>query len=193
MTRVLAEFRQLWGDIDALRWLVVKRLEFDPERVARRSRETTTHYKWLLASDRSQGSKIWFHEFKPACERRPGYASTIHNHRYPFASVALRGGYTNLRFDVCFEESSLRVHRCDLVQRECILEGSRYRMEPDEYHCVDDIADGTQTLVLELPAINPVSYSVDRFGDRVTEHVPLEVRINDLLHPRSLLLSPRPT
>jgi hypothetical protein len=189
MTTSLAEFHRYWNDTEALRWLVAAQIKLDPQRVASQSRETTTHFKWLLACDRARGSKVWLHEFKPPCERRPGYASTVHNHRYPFAAVALSGGYTNKRYRVAYEQRSLRVISCDLVHSDELLAGSAYTMQPDEYHSVDDIEDGTTTLVLEHAAVAAVSYSLEleQRGDRMTKHVPLEVRVKDLLHMQTVL------
>jgi hypothetical protein len=187
MTAGLAEFHRLWGDLDALRWLVVERIEQDVQRVARRSRETTTHYKWLLAWDRPQGMKIWLHEFKPASERRPGYAATVHNHRYPFTAIALSGGYTNVQYDIVFDAESLRVDRCDVVGSQDLTSGQTYSMEPDGYHYVDEIEDGTKTLIMEFPAVASASYSFDQRGDRMTEHLALDARLRNLLRPQALL------
>jgi hypothetical protein len=183
MTTSLAEFHRYWDDTEALKWLVAAQIMLDPQRVASQSRETTTHFKWLLACDRSHRRKIWLHEFKPACERRPGYASTVHNHRYPFTVVTLSGGYTNKRYRVAYEETSLRVTSCDVVRSEELLQGSTYSMQPDEYHSVDDIEDGTQTLIMEQAAVTTASYSLEleQRGDRMTKHVPLEVRVRSLL------------
>jgi hypothetical protein len=177
----LAEFRRHWHDPDALRRLVAKCIRLDPERVARESRETTTHFKWLVATDGMLGGKVWLHEYKLGYERRPGYASTVHNHRYPFTAVALNGGYTNKLYRVAFERSSLRVVTCDIVDSERLVEGSTYSMQPEEYHCVDDIEDGTQTLIVEHPPERTVSFSLDQRRERMTEHVPLEVRVRNLL------------
>jgi hypothetical protein len=193
MTRTLAEFRQRWSDIDALRWLVARRLELDALKVARRSHETTTHYKWLLAADGGDGARVWLHEFKPARERRPGYASTVHNHRYTFTMIALTGGYTNLRFDVRLDPESLRVDRCDVRTRENIAEGSSYSLQPDEFHCLNDIEDGTQTLVMQEAPAHAVSFSIDESSDHATEHLPLEVRIRVLLQPRAILIGSEAT
>jgi hypothetical protein len=181
MTTSLAEFHRYWDDTEALRWLVAAQITVDPQRVASQSRETSTHFKWLVACDRARGSKVWLHEFKPACERRPGFASTVHNHRYSFTVVALCGGYTNKRYRIAYEPSTLRVTSCDLACSEELVEGSTYSMEPDEYHVIDDIEEGTQTLVLEHAAAATVSYSLERRGDRMTKHVPLEVRVRNLL------------
>lgn len=187
MTAGLAEFHRLWGDLDALRWLVLQRIEQNVQRVAQRSRETTTHYKWLLACDRPQGTKVWLHEFKPSSERRPGYAATVHNHRYPFTTVALSGGYSNVRYDVVFDPESLLVERCEVTDSTHLAPGQTYSIEPDEYHYVDEIEDRTKTLIMEFPALSPVSFSFDRRGERMTEHLALDARLRNLLRPHALL------
>lgn len=189
MTAGLADFHRFWGDLDALRWLALQRIEQDVQRVARLSRETTTHYKWLLAADRLQGTKVWLHEFKPSSERRPGYAATIHNHRYPFTTVALSGGYLNLRYDVVFDPDSLVVERCEVIGSTHLTPGQTYSIEPDEYHYVDQIEDGTKTLIMEFAPTSQASFSFDRGGDRVTEHLALDARLRNLLRPHALLAS----
>lgn len=183
MATTLTSFRRHWSDTDALRWLVAERLEADGKRVASQSRETTTHYKWLLASDRNLRAQIWLHEFKPKRERRPGFASTIHNHRYPFQVVALTGSYLNKRYKVGFDGMSLRIISHELVKCEHFCEGLAYSMEPYEFHCLESIEEGTKTLVMELAPVTLSSFSVDQRGDRMIEHVPLEVRVHRLLQP----------
>jgi len=185
----MAEFSRRWGDVEALRWMVVKRLTASPGRVAQRSRETSTHFKWLLATDRARAMRIWLHEFKPSDERRAGYASSVHNHRYPFRAIALQGGYTNRRYDIGFDAGSLHLQRCELVHEEEFGEGVVYTMAPDEYHSVETIEEGTQSLVMELPPVAAVSYSIDQRGDRMIQHVPLEERIKHLVQPTAALLS----
>lgn len=188
MTVDVADFVRLWGDLPALRHLVVARLECDPQQVVQWSRETTTHYKWMLASDRVEGTKVWLHEFKPASERRPGYAASVHNHRYPFTAIAVAGGYSNVRYDVGFDPGSLRVERCDVIDLRRIREGLSYSMTPEEYHAVDDIEDGTKTLIMEFAAVSATSFSYDLTGDQMTRHVTLEARLESLLRPSAQLV-----
>lgn len=184
----VADFIRLRGDVEALRQLVVAQLEYDPLQVARLSRETTTHYKWMLASDQMQGTTVWLHEFKSACERRSGFATTVHNHRYPFTAIVLSGGYTNLLYEVSFDPRSLHVERCEVIERRQLGEGLAYSMEPDEFHALDDIQDGTKTLIMEFAAVNAVSFSYDLIGDRMTKHLTLEARLRDLLQRPALLV-----
>ena len=177
----LAVFLEHFDDPTTLRSLVAEVIRRDPNRIVRQSRETTTHYKWLLASDEAMCTKLWLHEFKPAGLRRPGYASSVHNHRYPFKAVALAGGYTNKRCHVIFEAETLQIGEIDVLSREPFLVGTGYALEPDEFHCVDEIQDGTQSLIAEFAAVRSASFSVDPKSDHLIKHVPLENRVRDLL------------
>lgn len=175
------QFLKSWGDVEALKWLVSRSLERDIRRIARSSRETTTHYKWLLAKDEQQGTRVWLHQFKPLEERRPGYAGSIHNHRYPFQSMILAGGYTNAFYRVRFEPGSLKMYECCRVSTVELPSESTYSMDPTQYHALDEIEPTTQTVVVEFAPDLAESYSVAESEERVVRHVPLEVRAAGLV------------
>jgi hypothetical protein len=187
MSTTYDDFQRHWHDTDALAWLVSKRLEGDLDDLARQSRETTSHFKWLIAADRGGQARVWLHEFKPAHERRPGYASTVHNHRYAFTSTVLSGSYANHRYRVAFDPETLAVTAYDSLGSDALVPGDSYSMSPDEYHRVDDIEDGTRTLITEFaPSLN-ASYSVAPNDTYVVCHVPLEVRVRSLLQAQASL------
>jgi hypothetical protein len=177
----LREFERQWNDVDALRWLAARSLGVDPHLVASSSRETTTHYKWLLATDPFRRARVWLHEFKPGGERRKGYAMSIHNHRYTFNATVLVGGYANTRFRVDFDHVSLALHDCCMATSDAVPADATYSMDPSEYHRIDDIEDGTQSIVLELAPTSIASFSIDEHDARMLRHVPIEVRAQNLL------------
>lgn len=176
----LDDFRRGWNDLDALRWLLCRRLEVNLQLMASRSRETTTHYKWLLAADRRIQARVWLHEFKPRRERREGFAATVHNHRYSFQTLVLRGSYVNTLYQVSFDRNTLRVHSCEPVDENEVPAYARYAMSPNEYHSLRDIEDGTQTLVMESAPALSASFSLDQEGGRMVQHIPLEARVDAL-------------
>jgi hypothetical protein len=195
MRATLQQFQKLWYDLDGLRQLTSRIIDFDPARVAHRSRETTTHYKWLLVSDPATRARVWLHEFKAPSERRDGYAISIHNHRYAFNAIILSGGYTNARYHVEFDNQSLVLEGCRMLERDVVPEAATYSMDPAEYHRIESIEDGTQTLVMEFAAASIASFSVDESEGRMLRHVPVEARadglrslsgrLKELIHDRS--------
>jgi hypothetical protein len=143
-----------------------------------RSRETSTHYKWHLHADPQHRFVLWLHEYKTAGLRSPGYADSIHNHRYGLSSLVLSGGYTHMRFVVRRDPAEGRA----LVNRVAAHQlgpGSTYSISADEFHRVADLVDGTVTLVVEHPAIRAYSTSVDTAG-HVLHHYPIEARYDEL-------------
>jgi hypothetical protein len=66
----------------------------DLSKMASKSKETATHFVWVIADNPTVDSKLCLHQFKSSSEATAGYANTIHNHRYDFASLVLNGGYT---------------------------------------------------------------------------------------------------
>lgn len=177
----VARFQQHWPDRDALRWLIAEQLTNDGRRIAGRSRETATHFKWLLAQ--ANGVRVWLHEFKRTRERRGGFASTVHNHRYPFKAIALTGSYVNCRYEIGFERASLSILQQDVLSHDPFADGATYVMAPEEFHRVESIADGTQSLVIEFAPVASSSFSFEPGSEYMIEHIPLEVRVDHLLAP----------
>jgi hypothetical protein len=180
MRVTLQEFERYWCDPDGVRWLTSRSLEADPNVIAGFSRETSTHYKWLLAADAASRGRVWLHEFKSVGERRRGYAMSIHNHRYAFNTIVLAGGYTNTRFQVDFDTASLVVHNYRIVTSDSVPVDATYSMDPAEYHRIDDIEDGTRSIVMEFAPASVSSYSIDEHDARMLRHVPIEVRAQSL-------------
>lgn len=120
------------------------------------SRETTTHWKWFVAGD-VPGPLIWIHEYKPSASRRGGYAQSIHDHRYSFCSAIVHGGYTHRRFAIGGDQA---LNTCSA---ESLSAPHVYCLDADEVHSVDDILDGTLTLIVQAPKRR--GYSTEYFAD----------------------------
>ncbi|HEX4703986.1 MAG TPA: hypothetical protein VH352_17790, partial [Pseudonocardiaceae bacterium] len=50
--------------------------------VVARSKEATTHFAWCLFDRPDDAFSLWLHEYKPSRDWLPGYANSVHNHRY---------------------------------------------------------------------------------------------------------------
>jgi hypothetical protein len=149
-----------------------------------RSRETSTHYKWNLHAGDHEQFAVWLHEYKPAGQRAPGYAESVHNHRYGLTSLVLRGGYTHLRFAVERDDHSSAGVRL-IEKHACRLRpGSTYSLSADDFHSVADLVDGTVTVVVQHPAVRQYSTSVNTSDLRLVRHYPIESRY---AHLRALL------
>lgn len=117
-----------------------------------KSRDTSTHYKWFIDRAESSGCRVWLHQYKPRATRGRGYAVVPHNHRYSFASIILRGGFTHHRFQRQGE------HLGEVLrQREVFRADKIYTLTYDEIHSLSDISDLTMTLVVESPVIRNYS------------------------------------
>jgi predicted metal-dependent enzyme (double-stranded beta helix superfamily) len=91
------------------------------------------------------GPFVWIHEYKPATARRPGYADSVHDHRYSFCSAVVRGGYVHRIFDVVGQAAPV-------LQVERVLEAPHvYVLDADEVHSVTEMRDGTLSLVVQAP------------------------------------------
>jgi hypothetical protein len=154
----------------------ITEVQFEPILV--HSRETPTHYKWYMGHTRDGSANVWLHEYKPAETRSSGYAQSVHNHRYPMSVLLLAGGYRYARYAVV----PLNEARADITVEEVrrVSAGSTYSMEPSEFHSVTAIEDGTVSLMVQGTPVRRYSTSVDAASGRMTRHVPIEFRLNQL-------------
>lgn len=106
-------------------------------------RETATHWKWFVGGDPA-GPQIWIHEYKPRGERRPGYADSIHDHRYSFCSALVRGGYRHVVYSV---QSNMPA----VVDEALLVSPWIHSVDADVVHSVSDIVDSTLTLIVQGP------------------------------------------
>lgn len=143
------------------------------------SRETPTHFKWNLFSAPDGSYRIWLHEYKDAATRLPGYAQTIHNHRYAFASLILAGGYLHSRFKVETSDDLIAARPQPIATSE-IFSGARYALSSRDFHSVTAILDGTVSLVIQWSSCNAHSVSVDPSTRRAVRHYPIESRFDIL-------------
>ncbi len=146
------------------------------------SRETPTHYKWHMCTAPDKSFSIWLHEYKPRATRSDGYAQTIHNHRYPMSALLLAGGYRYTQFVVHVGKEQQA--SAQTVSSQLVTAGSIYSMQERDFHSVTEIQDGTVSLIIQGRPLRPFSISVDAESRRVSYHVPIEGRLENL---RSIL------
>jgi hypothetical protein len=178
--RVLTEW-QRGSDMSLIRSAVAGWLaESAPlDRVRSAARETSTHYVWPLYVGRG-GHALAINEFKEPCQITVGYANTLHNHRYSFASLILSGGYGQVRSRVEIVEPG-HIAWIHEVGKENMIEGGMQVVNHAEFHRLSDISSGTVTLLVKCPAAEEGSISVDMKTLRVSRHLPVESRIEELV------------
>jgi hypothetical protein len=176
--RVLeAARRRLSHDVDRLRDILAAEISaWAEEGMGDRDllcHETGTHFKWFLGRIQERGLIFWVHQYKPAAARAPTYADTIHNHRYSFASVMLRGGYDHVHY----ASDGLRL----VVRRvETYRPPASYVLAADAPHRVTNLLDGTLTVVVQGPPERGFSTVFDpQSGER--RHLSYNERIPGLL------------
>ena len=142
------------------------------------ARETATHYVWPLFSG-SNGYSLVINEFKDPDDMMSGYATTLHNHRYSFASFVLSGGYRQTRSAISFWRQG-RVRQIWDVGQDTVTEGAIVTASYAEFHRLTIIQPRTVTLLVKCPAVRVDSISVDAQTLKVTRHLPVEARVNQL-------------
>jgi hypothetical protein len=143
------------------------------------ARETSTHYVWPLYTSVS-GHSVVINEFKDPGQMSGGYATTLHNHRYPFSSLMLCGGYTQLRYSV--ETNGLgRVRALCEVGADNVAQGNVTAVADDVFHRLMNIERHTMTLVVKGPAVKEDSISVDVRTLIASRHLPVEARLMELM------------
>jgi hypothetical protein len=148
------------------------------DRIRVTARETSTHYVWPLYLGKS-GCGLVINEFKDPPHMATGYAKTLHNHRYSFASLVLSGGYKQVRSRVDLAESGQSV-RVRTIGQDDIIRGSIVAVNHQDFHQLTHISDHTMTLLAKCPAVKESSISVDIDTLRVSRHVPVEARLVQL-------------
>lgn len=148
--------------------------------VTSRSRETTTHFAWCLCDDPSADFSLWLNEYKPQRDWRPGYADSVHNHRYHFSSTLLHGSYLQEYYDASVHAESGLIAAVSARGRVRCATGSSRMMLAAEFHRIVSAEDGTMTfLVKSRPVMDwSLSYDLERgIGHR---HVPVENRLGEM-------------
>ena len=144
------------------------------------SRETTTHFAWCLRDEPHEPFTFWLHEYKPWRDWRPGYADSVHNHRYHFCTTLLRGSYLHERYDVRLGLGGRSVVWAKLASRNQCGVGAVGCLSSDEFHRIPRAEDGTMTFLVKSRAVSPFSLSYDPETGISHRHIPVEERLEDL-------------
>jgi hypothetical protein len=148
--------------------------------VAARSRETTTHFAWRLVDSPNGEFSFWLNEYKPQRDWRPGYADSVHNHRYHFCTTILRGSYVQEHFRVELAAAGAEVTDAVCVRRSLLSAGAVWSMRAEEFHRIPEAADGTVTFLVKSRPVQRWSLSYDPDRRASHRHVPVESRFHDL-------------
>jgi hypothetical protein len=146
--------------------------------VVARSKEVTTHFAWCLYDRPGDPFSLWLHEYKPSRDWLPGYANSVHNHRYHFCTALLSGGYTHERFTADVEDGTIRS-----VTRQCgtfCAEGTTGYLLSHEFHRIPHADDGTMTLLVKSRMVAPWSLSYDPSTGLSRRHIPMDSRLAGL-------------
>ncbi|GLZ28782.1 hypothetical protein Lesp02_09720 [Lentzea sp. NBRC 105346] len=144
------------------------------------SRETTTHFSWCLRDEPDEPFTFWLHEYKPWRDWRPGYADSVHNHRYHFCTTLLRGSYLHERYDVRLGLGGRSVVWAKMESRAQCAAGAVGTLFADDFHRIPRAADGTMTFLVKSRAVSAFSLSYDPESGISHRHVPVEERLEDL-------------
>lgn len=176
LTTIAADLRaptvNLDGPFDHLRRLT----DAARQVLACRSVDTATHLKLSLDQNRHRGLRVWLHVYKPWNPVQDRYAASVHDHRYPFASKILRGGYREDRWAV---SGTLRI-----IGSRCFSTGEVNVVGAEEVHSLGDVVEGTITLVVQLPTARQYSTVY-----RSTDGTPTGQRVFDVESQLDRLLS----
>lgn len=146
--------------------------------VVARSKEATTHFAWCLLDRDGDPFSLWLHEYKPARSWLPGYANSVHNHRYHFCTMLLSGGYLHERFTATVVDAAITaVTRYDAT--ECVAGDSGIVLSP-EFHRIPHAADGTMTFLVKSRMVAPWSLSYDPATGLSQRHIPMGDRLAGL-------------
>ncbi|GAA2691870.1 MULTISPECIES: hypothetical protein [Actinosynnema] len=145
-------------------------------RVVARSRETTTHFAWCLRDEPAEPFTFWLHEYKPQRDWRPGYADSVHNHRYHFCTVILSGGYLHERYRVRLAPEGTAISEVAPLRSADCRAGVSGTMLAHEFHRIPRAIDGTMTFLVKSRAVSPWSLSYDPGTGTSHRHVPVEAR-----------------
>ncbi|MEU6034695.1 hypothetical protein ABZ801_04750 [Actinomadura sp. NPDC047616] len=136
-------------------WLAAQP-ERELERIADRSLERTTHFKWFLGAKPGQYT-VWLHEYKApdVFAQAMDFAASVHNHRYGFCSRVLSGALHVSDFAIGGDER-IRVSRTRTV-----WEGETMLLTHEDVHRVDRVEPRTCTLIVQGPVARSFSTCYD--------------------------------
>lgn len=145
-----------------------------------RSRETTTHFAWCLRDRAGEPFSFWLHEYKAQRDWRPGYANSVHNHRYHFCTTLLRGSYLQEHHRATIDPTTGLVRATELSDSGTCTTGYAGFHLADEFHRIPTAEDGTVTFLVKSRPVTPWSLSFDPTTGTGHRHVPVESRLADL-------------
>lgn len=149
--------------------------------VTARSRETTTHFAWCLRDRPGEPFTFWLHEYKPQRDWRPGYADSVHNHRYHFCTTIVRGGYLHEAYQAEIDPATELIRRTELVDSRACERGAVGSMLSHEFHRIPIAADSTMTFLVKSREVTGSSLSFDPTTQVSHRHVPVESRLDELV------------
>jgi hypothetical protein len=149
--------------------------------VTARSRETTTHFAWSIVDHPGDPFSFWVNEYKSMRDWRPGYADSIHNHRYHFCTTILTGGYLHESFRVVLDPAGREVVSAALADRSLRGTGTAARLLADEFHRIPEVSTGTITFLVKSRPVKDWSLSFDPGQQQSHRHVPVEARFTDFI------------
>lgn len=152
-----------------------------PSAVTARSKEATTHYAWCLRDKEEEPFTFWIHEYKPFGDWRPGYADSVHNHRYHFCTTLLHGSYQHERYDVTIDQATGLIVDAELRRSTTFVAGDTGALLFTDFHRIPYASDGTKTFLVKSRQIAPWSLSYDATMKRGFRHVPAASRLIELV------------
>jgi hypothetical protein len=148
--------------------------------VVARSKEATTHFAWCLYDQPGDAFSLWLHEYKPSRNWLPGYANSVHNHRYHFCTTLLSGGYLHERFTADVDDERTMIRAVTRQDSTFCQEGGGGHLLSHEFHRIPVADDGTMTLLVKSRMITPWSLSYDPATGLSQRHIPMRNRLTDL-------------
>jgi hypothetical protein len=148
--------------------------------VAARSRETTTHFAWCLLDDPGADFSLWLNEYKPQVDWRPGYANSVHNHRYHFCRSMVHGGYIQEHYDAAVSPESGLVTAVASRGRARCATGSTSMLLASDFHRIVSATDDTMTFLVKSRPVTSWSLSYDLERGTAHRHIPVENRLGEM-------------
>jgi hypothetical protein len=145
-----------------------------------KSRETTTHFAWCLRDQASEPFTFWLHEYKPQRDWRPGYADSVHNHRYHFCTIIVTGGYLHERYLAAVSPSTNMITAVEMTQGVWCGVGEAAMLLASDFHRIPQARDNTMTFLMKSREISRFSLSYDPTTRASHLHIPVESRLDDL-------------
>jgi hypothetical protein len=152
----------------------------DAAEVVMRSKEATTHFAWCLLDRPDDGFSLWLHEYKPSRDWLPGYANSVHNHRYHFCTTLLSGAYQHERFTADVNEDATEIRSVAVERSTLCREGISGYLLSHEFHRIPHAEDGTMTFLVKSRMVAPWSLSYDPDTHLSQRHIPMDHRLADL-------------